>query len=140
MPVIVIANPKGGVGKSTLATNVAGLLAHQGHAVMLGDVDRQSLLLFRSGRYERLAVPLSLVARLEEFPRAKIEHAGGQEQRGHQPAQPLLETAALDEHDEWCQNGHVGFPLSNRSPLGLERVDAIIRKNRLFRGCSHLDT
>ena len=41
MPVIVIANPKGGVGKSTLATNVAGALAHAGHAVMLGDVDRQ---------------------------------------------------------------------------------------------------
>lgn len=41
MPVIVVANPKGGVGKSTLATHVAGWLAHQGHAVMLGDVDRQ---------------------------------------------------------------------------------------------------
>jgi chromosome partitioning protein len=41
MPVIVVANPKGGVGKSTLATNVAGLLASAGHAVMLGDVDRQ---------------------------------------------------------------------------------------------------
>ncbi len=41
MPVIVIANPKGGVGKSTLATNVAGCLSHAGHAVMLGDVDRQ---------------------------------------------------------------------------------------------------
>jgi chromosome partitioning protein len=41
MPVIVVANPKGGVGKSTLATNIAGYLAHQGHAVMLGDVDRQ---------------------------------------------------------------------------------------------------
>ena len=41
MPVIVIANPKGGVGKSTLATNVAGCLASAGHAVMLGDVDRQ---------------------------------------------------------------------------------------------------
>jgi chromosome partitioning protein len=41
MPVIVVANPKGGVGKSTLATNIAGLLAHAGHAVMLGDVDRQ---------------------------------------------------------------------------------------------------
>ncbi len=41
MPVIVVANPKGGVGKSTLSTNIAGYLAHQGHAVMLGDVDRQ---------------------------------------------------------------------------------------------------
>ena len=41
MPVIVVANPKGGVGKSTLATNVAGALARAGHAVMLGDVDRQ---------------------------------------------------------------------------------------------------
>ena len=41
MPVIVVANPKGGVGKSSLATNIAGCLAHQGHAVMLGDVDRQ---------------------------------------------------------------------------------------------------
>ena len=41
MPVIVVANPKGGVGKSTLATNLAGALAAAGHAVMLGDVDRQ---------------------------------------------------------------------------------------------------
>ena len=41
MPVLAVANPKGGVGKSTLATNVAGYWASQGHAVMLGDVDRQ---------------------------------------------------------------------------------------------------
>ena len=41
MPVIVVANPKGGVGKSTLATNVAGWFARGGAAVMLGDVDRQ---------------------------------------------------------------------------------------------------
>lgn len=41
MPVIVVANPKGGVGKSTLSTNVAGYLARAGHAVMLGDVDKQ---------------------------------------------------------------------------------------------------
>ena len=41
MTVIVVANPKGGVGKSTLATNVAGYLARRGHTVMLGDADRQ---------------------------------------------------------------------------------------------------
>lgn len=41
MPVIVVANPKGGVGKSTLSTNIAGLFARQGHKVMLGDIDRQ---------------------------------------------------------------------------------------------------
>ena len=41
MPVIVVVNPKGGVGKSTLATNIAGWWARQGHAVMLGDIDRQ---------------------------------------------------------------------------------------------------
>ena len=41
MPVIVVANPKGGAGKSTLATNLAGCLAAAGHQVMLGDIDRQ---------------------------------------------------------------------------------------------------
>ena len=41
MPVIVIANPKGGAGKSTLSTNVAGYFASLGHAVMLGDADVQ---------------------------------------------------------------------------------------------------
>lgn len=41
MPVVVVANPKGGVGKSTVSTQVAGYFASQGHAVMLGDVDRQ---------------------------------------------------------------------------------------------------
>ena len=41
MPVIVVANPKGGVGKSTLSSNIAGYWASQGHRVMLGDIDRQ---------------------------------------------------------------------------------------------------
>ena len=41
MPVIVVTNPKGGVGKTTLSTHVAAYFANQGHAVMLGDVDRQ---------------------------------------------------------------------------------------------------
>lgn len=41
MAVVAVTNPKGGVGKSTLATNIAGYFARQGDAVVLGDVDRQ---------------------------------------------------------------------------------------------------
>ena len=40
-------------------------------------IEQQRLLLFRAGSFDRLAVPLSLVARLEEFPQSSIEHAGG---------------------------------------------------------------
>ncbi len=41
------------------------------------ETEQQRLLLFRSGSFDRLAVPLSLVARLEEFPQSAIEYAGG---------------------------------------------------------------
>lgn len=41
MQVIAVVNPKGGAGKSTFSTNLAGYLASQGHNVMLGDVDIQ---------------------------------------------------------------------------------------------------
>lgn len=44
MAVIAVVNPKGGVGKSTVSTNLAGYLAHRcagSGAVMLADVDRQ---------------------------------------------------------------------------------------------------
>ncbi|CAM3412428.1 ParA family protein [Paracidovorax anthurii] len=51
MPVIAVANPKGGVGKSTLAMNVAGYFASQGRTVALGDLDpQQSSRLWRSLR------------------------------------------------------------------------------------------
>ncbi len=53
MPIVVVANPKGGVGKSTLSTNVAGYFASQGHPVMLGDVDRQQ----SSGLWLKLRPP-----------------------------------------------------------------------------------
>jgi chromosome partitioning protein len=41
MPVIAVVNRKGGSGKSTFAAHVAAWCAKQGHAVMLGDVDKQ---------------------------------------------------------------------------------------------------
>jgi two-component system chemotaxis sensor kinase CheA len=39
--------------------------------------EHQRMLLFRAGSFARLAVPLSLVARLEEFPQTAVERAGG---------------------------------------------------------------
>jgi len=42
MPVIAVVNPKGGVGKTTLATNIAGYYASGNTPVMLGDIDRQA--------------------------------------------------------------------------------------------------
>ena len=41
MKTILIANPKGGCGKTTLAVNIAGFLANRGQPVALLDMDRQ---------------------------------------------------------------------------------------------------
>ncbi|MBX9965865.1 MAG: AAA family ATPase [Burkholderiales bacterium] len=38
---VLVANPKGGAGKTTLATNIAGALASRGEHVTLWDLDRQ---------------------------------------------------------------------------------------------------
>ena len=41
MKAILIANPKGGSGKTTLSTNIAGYLASRGRRVAMLDLDRQ---------------------------------------------------------------------------------------------------
>ncbi len=41
MKAILIANPKGGSGKTTLSTNIAGYLASRGQRVAMLDLDRQ---------------------------------------------------------------------------------------------------
>jgi two-component system, chemotaxis family, sensor kinase CheA len=48
-----------------------------GHIKAHPEAEQQRLLLFRAGSFARVAVPLSLVARLEEFPLSAIEQAGG---------------------------------------------------------------
>lgn len=40
---------------------------------------RQTLLLFEAGQGSRMAIPLSMAARLEEFPPGQIEHSGARE-------------------------------------------------------------
>ena len=64
---------------------------------------RQTFLLFRAGPFVRLAVPLSLVARLEEFPLSKVERAGNRMVVQYRdrilplvPLAPMLEPGCAD--------------------------------------------
>ena len=57
---------------------------------------KQALLLFRAGGFERLAIPLSLVARLEEIPQSKLERAAGR--TVVQYRQQILPLIPLSEH------------------------------------------
>lgn len=41
MRAVMVANPKGGAGKTTLATNLSGFFANDGSSVTLCDLDRQ---------------------------------------------------------------------------------------------------
>ncbi len=97
-----------GDGKVALILDVMGLAQRAGLAArdtvtaQKADDDdanvseRQTLLLFRAGSYDRLAVPLSLVARLEEFNRERVEQAAGR--RVVQYRSQILPLIPLGEH------------------------------------------
>jgi len=81
-----------GDGKVALILDVMGLAQHANVVAEVRDravagktkaaekVDeRQTLLLFNAGQNSRMAIPLSMVARLEEFPRSQVERSGNQE-------------------------------------------------------------
>ncbi|MHB9117561.1 MAG: nucleotide-binding protein [Burkholderiales bacterium] len=64
---ILVANPKGGSGKTTLSTNLAGYFAWLGEKVVLGDMDRQqSSLSWLNLRAAGLPAILAWDAREEE--------------------------------------------------------------------------
>ncbi|MEI9811347.1 MAG: hybrid sensor histidine kinase/response regulator [Acidobacteriota bacterium] len=70
--------------------------------------ERQRLLLFRTNSFERLAVPLSIVSRLEEFPHSAIEFTGGspvvQYRGGILPLIPLDSVLAPGSRDDSLTN------------------------------------
>jgi len=61
---ILIANPKGGSGKTTLSTSIAGYLASRGHSVAMLDLDRQK------------SATQWLASRLPSLPAIGLLHAG----------------------------------------------------------------
>src|ERR1700687_4064770 len=60
--IIVIANSKGGVGKSTIAVHLAAWLHEQGHSVTLADCDTQQ----SSSEWAKEAVPEVKAVRLSD--------------------------------------------------------------------------
>jgi chromosome partitioning protein len=57
---ILIANSKGGCGKSTLTTNLSAALALAGHQVLLADADRQRSSLGWARRRPKTARPIAV--------------------------------------------------------------------------------
>ena len=102
---------------------------------------RQSWLLFRSGEDSRLALPLSAVARLEEFPLKLVEHSGhGEVVQYRGEIMPLVHISRLLQEDAVA-----GDPLQvvvfnhNRRSLGLvvDRIEDITDETIQVRDDEH---
>jgi len=80
--------------------------------------NRQSLLLFQAGKNNRMAIPLSLVARLEEFSHSSVEIAGQRQvvqYRGQ--IMPLIRISSLVDHSPGAGSDNDDFAQTAPSPL-----------------------
>jgi two-component system chemotaxis sensor kinase CheA len=104
--------------------------------------NHQTLLLFRTPDDGRMALPLSMVARLEEFQRSAIERAGNQEMvqyRGH--ILPLIHISHVlperrqaprsEEHQDLSDKIHVVVYSTGERSVGLvvDRIIDIVEEN-----------
>ena len=71
LDVMGLASQAGVIGEARARLNAA-----HDHVGSDGAADSQTMLLFMVGDSRRVAIPLSMVARLEEFPRKALENAG----------------------------------------------------------------
>ncbi|GGH09668.1 chemotaxis protein CheW [Silvibacterium dinghuense] len=116
-----------GDGKVALILDAAGIArlagfgAKQKDALVMaqeqgvdGGRESQRLLLFAAGSFTRLAVPLSLVSRLEEFAAARVERASGAEvlhYRGQILPLAFLESALGGGHSSERRAGRESEPI-----------------------------
>jgi two-component system chemotaxis sensor kinase CheA len=77
--------------------------------------NRQTLLLFQTGKNGRMAVPLSLVARLEEFASSKVESTG--EQQVVQYRGQIMPLIRISEAVELPANDHGETAADPQAPL-----------------------
>ncbi len=106
-----------GDGRVALILDVPGLARLAGIVSQARDAKRhetstadarhevqQTFLIFRAGSFQRLAVPLALVSRLEQFPRKSVELASGQPVLHYrEQILPLLYLGELlDSSDKRC--------------------------------------
>ncbi len=75
--VIMILDPNGIARASGVGAASESKLLRAGMVDSQSSADKTAMLLFRAGESERMAVPLGLVARLEDIPREKIELSCG---------------------------------------------------------------
>jgi two-component system chemotaxis sensor kinase CheA len=75
--VIMILDPNGIARASSVSLGTESKLLRHNAADAQTTTDKTAMLLFRAGGSQRMAVPLGLVARLEDIPRAKIEMSCG---------------------------------------------------------------
>ncbi|HEY1411361.1 MAG TPA: response regulator, partial [Rhodopila sp.] len=75
--VIMILDPNGIARASGVGAGSESKLVRSSLAEIQSSADKTAMLLFRAGESQRMAVPLGLVARLEDIPRDKIELSCG---------------------------------------------------------------
>jgi two-component system chemotaxis sensor kinase CheA len=75
--VIMILDPNGIARASSVGAGSDSKLPRQTAVDAQSTTDKTAMLLFRAGGSQRMAVPLGLVARLEDIPREKIEMSCG---------------------------------------------------------------
>ena len=134
-----------GDGRVSLILDVAGIAqragltsesmerldAHEASMAQAGKDEKSAYLLLRNGRDGRVAIPLSLVAQLEEIPRSSIEHSAGHEvvQYRNQIIPLVRLSHALNSRGEHLGEEsdllHVVVSKQNDSYVGLV-VDAIV--------------